>query len=44
LRVLAANDRARAFYRARGYEFLGEEATDVFGESAVEARYVCGLA
>lgn len=39
LRVLAANDRARSFYRHHGYELAGEEATTLFGERAVEAAY-----
>lgn len=40
LRVLAANDRARSFYRHHGYELVEEGATELFGERAVEAAYV----
>jgi ribosomal protein S18 acetylase RimI-like enzyme len=43
LRVLAANNRARSFYRHHGYELVGEEATELFGERTVEAAYVRSL-
>lgn len=43
LRVLAENDRAQMFYRAHGYEQVGEDETELFGEGAVEATYVCSL-
>jgi ribosomal protein S18 acetylase RimI-like enzyme len=36
VRVLAANDVGVSFYRARGYEAIGERRTDLFGERVVE--------
>ena len=38
-RVLAENDRARAFYRSRGYDPVEEVETDLFGETVTEAVF-----
>lgn len=38
-RVLADNDRARSFYRSRGYDPVEEVDTDLFGETVTEAVF-----